>query len=460
MQGYIYSIRKNRQGYIGLATGGATNIDYQKTLGVREPLDRMLQHIDNAYHIQSSYAIAKGTLETESSESLEQAIRSGGACSCIFSYNASEGDCYGVGSENFKKFSKIWESSVYNPQMQFAELIYIYHFRKSYSAWNDKAGSQGEFRLKIKNLIPKYRSLPKELQDALENASKQATWSSRAFSAQDDHALDDLFWPEKLLGKSIAEHYSSEFIKLSEYVDVFYSTLSDPDNWKDNEKVDIKDLNKVVWKLLKKDAIKNKIIEKIKEKKKELKPIEEVLNSLSIKLILPTEEEMSEVAQKITDGLKKGQKRIQVKNLVQYEYVNNEQRPIPDWYPQSLVLPQTDATKTVKIHCASRAIRELNIHGGKDAGFDVVAAHYSEIFGGIHIAEKFLRNVYRLKAITEGAGQLYVVNQEAVDKGTATKAWFARKGVGKTLFWTPPERVSEFLNADAETKDIWGLPIY
>jgi hypothetical protein len=47
-----------------------------------------------------------------------------------------------------------------------------------------------------------------------------------------------------------------------------------------------------------------------------------------------------------------------------------------------------------------------------------------------------------------------------VDKGTATRAWFARKGVGKTLFWTPPERVSEFLNADAETKDIWGLPIY
>lgn len=61
-----------------------------------------------------------------------------------------------------------------------------------------------------------------------------------------------------------------------------------------------------------------------------MKPIEEVLNSLSIKLILPTEEEMSEVAQKITDGLKKGQKRIQVKNLVQYEYINNEQRPIPD----------------------------------------------------------------------------------------------------------------------------------
>lgn len=118
------------------------------------------------------------------------------------------------------------------------------------------------------------------------------------------------------------------------------------------------------------------------------------------------------------------------------------------------MLPQTDATKTVKIHCASRAIRELNIHGGKDAGFDVVAAHYSEIFGGIHIAEKFLRNVYRLKAVTEGVGQLYVVNQEAVDKGTATKAWFARKGVGKTLFWTPPERVSEFLSADAETKDI------
>lgn len=105
---YIYSIRKNRKGYIGLASGQSTTVDYQKTLGVRQPLDRMLQHIDNSYGLKSSYALAKGSeIETESSELLVGALRDGGACTCIFSYIDTESDCFGVGADNFKQFSNI-----------------------------------------------------------------------------------------------------------------------------------------------------------------------------------------------------------------------------------------------------------------------------------------------------------------------------------------------------------------
>ena len=104
---YIYSIRKGGRGYIGLASGAAGHVDYQKSLGAREPLDRMLQHIDNAYGLQSSYALVRGTLDTETSKQLEQALRSGGACKCYFSYNDDEDSCFGIGDDLFQQFSKI-----------------------------------------------------------------------------------------------------------------------------------------------------------------------------------------------------------------------------------------------------------------------------------------------------------------------------------------------------------------
>jgi hypothetical protein len=95
---YIYSIRKNGKGYIGLASGAAEYADYGRRLRApREKLDRMLQHIDNAYKIESSYGAA-----TETSEGLDNALK-GGAYLCNFSYN--DDNLFGLPEESYKLFS-------------------------------------------------------------------------------------------------------------------------------------------------------------------------------------------------------------------------------------------------------------------------------------------------------------------------------------------------------------------
>ena len=107
MADYIYSIRKNGQGYIGLASGSATSTDYQRTLGTRLPLDRMLQHIDNAYGLKNTYQLAKGgDVASESSMDLDKALKEG-AYTCQFSYNDDEASCFGVGIQYFEQFNAI-----------------------------------------------------------------------------------------------------------------------------------------------------------------------------------------------------------------------------------------------------------------------------------------------------------------------------------------------------------------
>ena len=104
---YIYCISKGRKGYIGLAKNSSSSVDYNFKLGViTERLDRMLQHIDNAYGLPNSYHLNDDVLQYETSISLNQALQEG-AYTCNFSYDDDESSCYGVGIEYYNDFSTI-----------------------------------------------------------------------------------------------------------------------------------------------------------------------------------------------------------------------------------------------------------------------------------------------------------------------------------------------------------------
>jgi hypothetical protein len=143
--------------------------------------------------------------------------------------------------------------------------------------------------------------------------------------------------------------------------------------------------------------------------------------------------------------------------LITASYVQVK-RQIPGWYPKNLTLPGTDATKTVKIHCASKAIAELKEHA-----WDDVVGFYGAIFGGADNAKRFLDQSRGLIK-RQQEGSLTTIYSYKTKEG---QEWtvFGRPGVVSStgrlisLFRSPSSYVEAILEAD-KIYEISGLKYY
>ena len=345
---YIYSISQGGRGYIGLGTGSGAFADYSWRLGtMRERLDRMLQHIDNAYGLPNSYHLNDGILQTETSVGLNTALR-GGAYKCEFYYNDDAGSCYGVGSEYFDRFSLLWRSSQKDPRMNFAELVYVYLLSGSFSSWNNKPGSQGKFVLQHKGIIAKYPGLSKKFQDLLKEICPKVTWGATG-KENNEQGLRDLFYPEILLGKTLASQYEDSFLSLEQYRNILVEGLKDQNAWVFNAKTGKIEVGS--------DAAKEALLKYCEHKIKELASFKKDLAKMGLLLETPNTEDLKAVVDKIMKGLlKSGQQEIRISNLIKVSVSKSFSYTWPDWMPQSINRPNTSAEEVVKLHCANKAL--------------------------------------------------------------------------------------------------------
>ena len=390
---------------------------------------------------------------------IDKALKEG-AYTCQFSYNDDEASCFGVGIQYFEQFNAIWESSAHgSPRKQFAELIYIDYFRHSYSSWNLKTGSQGNYTLQLKGLFPSniYQNIPSTLRKELENIAKTTTWGSSAKKQQEQEPLYELFWPEHLLGEQIVGKYSEELSKLDQYTAIITNALGNQDNWKSNmlQITDISKITQDMWKNINKSKMAKVIASELKQQiRKKCKKLNPVLKHINLTLSTPDDNKLINMAKQILDGIIES-RSISINNSMHVEVINIP-RPgqKPSWYPTELSLPSFDATDTVKIHCASRALLEWSTES-----YWKTVDTYSKIFG-YTIARSFLGQVKKLHKINS----LEVIREYRRPDGTE---WvdFGREGILnswnniKRLF-TAPITLKEFILKADQIHNATDLRIY
>lgn len=438
---YIYSIRNNSGGYIGLATGAAEYADYAyRKRSARERLDRMLQHVDNAYGVTSSYGMAK-----ETSRDLESALQKG-AYKCEFSYIDDE--YYGIDENSYNIFTKFWKSSQRNAKMNFAELIYIYKYRNDYAKWNTMWGSQGNFYLKPDGFLYRYPALKdsayNKFYNMLIDVCKKITWGAPT-NSKDVSVLQPLFWPEILVAKELSKNFSDVFIPLMEYRDALIkafknatTTVSTDKNGNTTATITI-DYEKTI----------QSVIEK---KLKQIKSFKKALSEMGLELNTPTKEQIVQLVSKLStilkDKNKKDQKTIQLPNFISVSVgssLSTKFNQDPEWIPQSLKLPQKSATDTVKLHCVNRCYAILKSYDDTQHEVDRTVDFYRNILS--EHARDFVQSVVNIVAREKYSGSLQVFEPHLY-RDTFWVAFVREPEEERKLFWAPREKVQDILEAD------------
>lgn len=378
---YIYCIKNGNNGYIGLATGSSETVRYvYKLKKVRERLDRMLQHIDNSYGMATLYGENK-----ETSEGLENALKKG-AYTCEFLYTNQLN--YGLPSECYDTFKKIWKSSEWNGALNFAELVYSYKFKDSFAAWNKQWGSQGNFKLQTGWFYEKYPEIMKDnrIVSVIKSACKNITWGSPT-QRKDEKDLQGLFWPELLIRDYIEKDFSMDFFTIDEYSDALVQALKDA-------KTKVKQKRNQVQVDIEIDV--GKVLSRVVEKKMtKLKALSTQFAKMGLEINIPSEDEQNKLIKnlsshiKITDGQLniKGQ-TVRIPNFITVTPKSGAFQGDPDWMPKQVSPPSKSAQDIVKSHCANRCYTMV-----KEKGEQSAIGFYTKFLGQSNAAEFVTKSI-------------------------------------------------------------------
>lgn len=441
---YIYSIRKNGKGYIGLASGAAEYADYGRRLRApREKLDRMLQHIDNAYKIESSYGAA-----TETSEGLDNALK-GGAYLCNFSYN--DDNLFGLPEESYKLFSSFWKSSQSDARMNFAEFVYIYLFRNDYAQWNSMWGSQGNFKLKHTGFLKRYPAIEKNeyLKQTLKKVCDSGiTWGAPS-NGKDVSVLQSFFWPENLIAQPLSKAFSLDLLTLQDYRDTLYEVMKNADVKVTKKELIITGNHEDAFKKL------------IKRKRSKIEKALEALAKMGFKVKAPSDDDICLLLSKISTVLKSdskqasAQKTVEIPNIITIEWESSPKGD-PDWMPTNISLPGKDATDGVKIHCVNRCYEKLKTYSEDANETRQTIEFYSTILGDR--AQEFVEQVQTIAAKDKNSGSLYVF-ESTLNSDSSWVAFGRDANKGRKLFWAPRDQMDAILEAD-QVYEVESLTVY
>ena len=118
-----------------------------------------------------------------------------------------------------------------------------------------------------------------------------------------------MFYPEILIGKTIANQYEDSFLSLEQYRNILVEGLKDQNAWVFNAKTGKVEVGS--------DAAKDALLKYCEKKIKELANFKKDLAKMGLLLETPNTEDLKAIVDKIMKGLlKSGQQEIRISNLI------------------------------------------------------------------------------------------------------------------------------------------------